>query len=163
MKIKLLLTLCLAALLTLPSLAQKRLGVPHVTEVYAVDYSTLVSELGWCLNLAWEDVPGAASYAIKVWGGKKGWTPYSAAGARQRAKWRPITEYGYSPENRATVAVCWLADKQRVKVRLRAVDSAGKNGQQTQTVSVKLPKYAEAPISPRTGLPTEAYFGFSFG
>lgn len=157
---KKILIVCLLALLAVPGLAQERLAAPSVSEMYATDYSAYSSEVGWCLTLRWNSVPGASSYAVKVWGSKNSWGPYNTAGNREKPQWKPTTDYGYT-SNGFAVPICYLGEDQQVKVRLRAVDESGQAGIATQKFSAKIPEYADAPVSSRNGVPTKVYFGFS--
>ncbi len=159
---KILILICLLVLLAVPSLAQDTLPPPHVTAIAAMDYSESSAELAWCVAVNWELVPGADFYLIRVFG-NKGQTPIRADGSpSEDATWRLTESYSKSPGDPAAVMICFLAEKQKVKFRLRAIDydnSDNQFGEKTAPFSVKLPKYGNAPVIGRFGVPTVEVFG----
>lgn len=161
---KILAILFLALLIAQPSLASDpdTLPPPHVVAIAALDYSQYSADLGWCLMVEWDLVPGADFYFIRVWS-KKGMTPIAADGSPpKKASWKVTNDYGYSPENPGKVPICGLAEKQRVRFRLRAIDYdnfANQFGEPTAPFAVRLKKYGNAPVNPRFGVPTVEVFG----
>ncbi len=159
---KVLVLICLLVLLAAPSLAQNTLPPPHVVAIAALDYSGYSPDLGWCIAVEWELTPGADFYFIRVFG-KKGKTPIRPDGSpREAASWKHTGAYSSSPENPGTVMICHLAEKQKVRFRLRAIDYdnfENQFGETTAPFTVKLPKYGRPPVLPRFGVPAVAVFG----
>ncbi len=159
---KILIVLGLLILAALPSLAEDKLPPPHVVSIAAVDYSQYSEEVGWCLLVEWQLVPGADYYFIRV-RGKKNLTPIPADGSPpEKSSWKHADRYGYSPEDPGKVPICGLAEKQRVRFRLRAIDydnSSNQFGEATAPFAVRLPKYGTAPVLPRFGVPAIEIFG----
>ncbi len=161
---KILSVLCLLVLTALPAWAQDggKLGPPDVTLIRALDYSQLDSELGWCIEVKWKATPGAEAYAIRVVG-KKGLAPRKADGSPpNQAEWRTTTDYSTNSAHPEQVSICGLADKQRVKFRLRTIDldsPLDAYGIASAPFAVKLRKFGKAQISASTGVPTLELFG----
>ncbi len=159
-----LIVLCLLALSALPAWGADgdALAPPHVTTIRALDYSELAADLGWCIQAKWQAVAGAEGYAIKVIG-KKGLAPRNADGsAPKQAEWRTTTHYSTQSENPNQVKVCGLAQKQKVKFRLRTIDVDKPHdayGIASAPFALRLKKYGKAPILAYTGVPTIEVFG----
>ncbi len=159
---KILIVLGLLILAALPSLAEDKLPPPHVVAIAASDYTEYAPDVGWCITVEWDLVPGADFYFIRV-RGKKGLAPIPADGSPpENVSWKHTDRYGYSPDNPGTVPICGLAENQRVRFRLRAIDYdnyADQFGEASAPFTVKLPKYGAAPVLPRFGVPTVEVFG----
>ncbi|MCY4147004.1 MAG: hypothetical protein OXE95_04365 [Chloroflexi bacterium] len=154
---------CLLALLAAPSLAQDPLPPPHVVAIVAADYSEYSPETGWCIMVQWELVPGADFYLVRVYG-KNGKAPVPADGSPPgKASWKLTDSYGASSSTDVgDVPICGLAEKQKVKFRLQAIDYdnfANQFGEKTAPFTVKLRKYGKAPVLPRFGVPAVEVFG----
>ncbi len=159
-----LIVLCLLALSALPAWGadSDTLAPPHVTYIRALDYSEYAADLGWCIQVKWQAVSGAEAYAIKVIG-KKGLAPRNADDSPpKQAEWRTTTHYSTHADDSNQVKVCNLAQKQKVKFRLRTVDldkPLDAYGTASAAFALRLQKYGKAPVLAYSGVPTIEVFG----
>lgn len=163
---KLLGLLCLLALTALPAWAQNKgkLPAPHVTSIYAIDFSSDDPGIGWVVFIEWDPVPGAESYAIRI-SSRNGMAPRRVEDfpyPRGKAMWEaydsdPLMQHD-DPEE---AIICCLDQKQRFKFRLRAIDLDNpKNtyGKASAPISFRLTKFGKEP-DPNLSQPTLVILG----
>ncbi len=150
-------SLMLFCLTALPSLAAGggKLPPPHVTEIDIMNYTA--ESLGWCIYASWQHVPGSDDYYIFI-RGKKGLAPRPDDGSKpDEARWKPRQSFNNVQGHHSSVSICDLDQQQKVKFRLRAVDSSAsdplKSGESTSAFVFRLPKYSKAHYHPMYGVP----------
>ena len=155
-----LLALLLLGLTALPSLAQKKLPPPFVHSIILVDYTEV--GYGWCVHVRWRHVDEANDYYVFIQG-KKGLMPRHVDGLQpEPARWRPRIWYNGAPGHNDHGAVCKLDENQKVKFRVRAVDTNAanvlKSGKASAPFVFELPAFGSGALNPQYGVPTVEIF-----
>ncbi|MXV94257.1 MAG: hypothetical protein F4Z94_12870 [Chloroflexi bacterium] len=157
---KILIVFWLIVWAALPSLAKDKLPPPHVTSIFLVDLTA--ANLGWCIDIEWRHVPGADDYYIFI-RGKKGLAPKTYDGSpATEARWQRRIAFNGVEGHQDRVYICHLAEQQRVKFRIRAVDSNAvdplRSGIKSAPFALRLPKFKKARYSPQHGAPVIEVF-----